>query len=139
MQVLLPLVRPDAQATTTQAPPLQGAVRAVGRVVGRLPSATLSAILPALLPGLFKVSLAGEDAHGHPTPLAPLAPALVSLCAQAFNHPSADVRKAVVFCLVDMYLVLGEALTPHLQALSTAQLKLVTIYITRTLKARQGQ
>jgi CLIP-associating protein 1/2 len=46
------------------------------------------------------------------------------------------VRKAVVFCLVDMYLVLGEQLTPHLAALSTSQLKLVTIYINKTTKAR---
>ena len=41
--------------------------------------------------------------------------------AQAFKNPNADVRKAVVFCLVDMYLVLGEQLTPHLTSLSTSQ------------------
>ena len=46
------------------------------------------------------------------------------------------MRKAVVFCLVDMYMVLGEQLTPHLAVLSTSQLKLVTIYINRTAKAR---
>ena len=34
------------------------------------------------------------------------------------------------------YLVLGEQLTPHLATLSTAQLKLVTIYINKTTKAR---
>ena len=44
--------------------------------------------------------------------------------------------QAVVFCLVDMYMVLGEQLTPHLAVLSTSQLKLVTIYINRTAKAR---
>ena len=43
--------------------------------------------------------------------------------------------QAVVFCLVDMYLILGEQLTPHLEALSTSQLKLVTIYINKTTKA----
>ena len=87
-----------------------------------------------------------------------------------------QVRKAVVFCLVDMYMVLGEQLTPRtrrtrtqtraprhthyapsqndsnshpppfwaffcppfadLAVLSTSQLKLVTIYINRTAKAR---
>lgn len=96
-----------------------------------------------------------------------LLPGLVA----AFNHSSADVRKAVVFCLVDLWMVgchgawlckpaplalnsvaaqahgrsdtsslnqmahllqvLGEELTPHLAPLSTSQLKLVTIYITR--------
>ena len=55
---------------------------------------------------------------------------------EAFKNPDADVRKAVVFCLVDMYMVLGEQLTPHLAVLSTSQLKLVTIYINRTAKAR---
>ena len=34
------------------------------------------------------------------------------------------------------YMVLGEQLTPHLAVLSTSQLKLVTIYINRTAKAR---
>ena len=32
--------------------------------------------------------------------------------------------------------MLGEQLTPHLAELSTSQLKLVTIYINRTTKAR---
>ena len=63
-------------------------------------------------------------------------PALVPGLVRAFNSQSADVRKAVVFCLVDMYMVLGEQLTPHLAVLSTSQLKLVTIYINRTAKAR---
>lgn len=45
----------------------------------------------------------------------------------------------MVFSLVDMYLVLGEDLTPHLAELSTSQLKLVTIYINRTTKARADQ
>lgn len=40
---------------------------------------------------------------------------------EAFKNPNADVRKAVVFCLVDMFMVLGEQLTPHLAVLSTSQ------------------
>ena len=35
--------------------------------------------------------------------------------------------------------MLGEDLTPHLAELSTSQLKLVTIYINRTTKARADQ
>ena len=51
---------------------------------------------------------------------------------RAFAHPHADVRKAVVFCIVDLYRVLGEDLMPHLdEGLSNSQLKLVTIYINR--------
>ena len=56
----------------------------------------------------------------------------------ALRAPGA-AGKAVVFSLVDMYLVLGEDLTPHLAELSTSQLKLVTIYINRTTKARADQ
>mmetsp|Transcript_22953 Transcript_22953/g.62909 ORF Transcript_22953/g.62909 Transcript_22953/m.62909 type:complete len:174 (-) Transcript_22953:540-1061(-) len=89
-------------------PTLQLAISLQSRLVGRFSQIQLLAILPQLLPPLF----------------------------EAFKNSHADVRKAVVFCLVDMYLVLGEQLTPHLAALSTSQLKLVTIYINKTTKAR---
>ena len=92
-----------------EAPPtLQLAVRLQSKLVPRFSQLQLLAILPQVLPPLF----------------------------EAFKNPNADVRKAVVFCLVDMYMVLGEQLTPHLAVLSTSQLKLVTIYINRTAKAR---
>lgn len=55
---------------------------------------------------------------------------------EAFKSPSADVRKAVVFVLVDMYMVLGDDFTPYLSELNTSQLKLVTIYIQRLSKSR---
>ena len=89
-------------------PTLQLAVRLQSKLVGRFSAVQLLSILPQVLPPLF----------------------------QAFKNQNADVRKAVVFSLVDMYLVLGEDLTPHLAELSTSQLKLVTIYINRTAQAR---
>jgi len=92
-------------------PTLQLAVRLQSKLVGRFSAVQLLSILPQVLPPLF----------------------------QAFKNQNADVRKAVVFSLVDMYLVLGEDLTPHLAELSTSQLKLVTIYINRTTKARADQ
>lgn len=49
----------------------------------------------------------------------------------AFNHPSADVRKGVVACLVDLWMVLGSRFDPLLEPLSSSQLKLVTIYLQR--------
>ncbi|KAJ1474687.1 hypothetical protein T484DRAFT_1831304 [Baffinella frigidus] len=62
----------------------------------------------------------------------------------SLSHAHADVRKAVVFAIVDMYRVLGARLTPLLSGLSRiarltpllsglspSQLKLVTIYFTR--------
>ena len=53
----------------------------------------------------------------------------------AFNSKNADLRKAVVFCLVDIYNGMGDQLMPHLSSLSTAQLKLLTIYIQRSQSA----
>lgn len=89
-------------------PTLQLAVRMQSKLVARFSQLQLLSILPQVLPPLF----------------------------EAFKNPNADVRKAVVFCLVDMFMVLGEQLTPHLAVLSTSQLKLVTIYINRTSKAK---
>jgi len=84
-------------------PTLQLAVRLQSKLINRFTQVQLLSILPQILPPLF----------------------------EAFKNPNADVRKAVVFCLVDMYMILGEQLTPHLAILSTSQLKLVTIYIDR--------
>jgi len=44
-----------------------------------------------------------------------------------------------VFCLVDIYSVLGETFTPYLAKLSTSQLKLVTIYNNRMKSQQKGQ
>ena len=66
-------------------PTLQLAVRLQSKLVPRFTQLQLLAILPQVLPPLF----------------------------EAFKNPNADVRKAVVFCLVDMYMVLGEQLTPR--------------------------
>jgi len=86
---------------------LQLAIRMASRCIRRMKD--MHVVLPAILPGLF----------------------------HAFKHASADVRKAVVFCLVDAYMVMGEAFTPYLSELSASQLKLVTIYINR-IAAKQG-
>tara|TARA_B100000524_G_scaffold338323_1_gene229657 strand:+ start:86 stop:3877 length:3792 start_codon:yes stop_codon:yes gene_type:complete len=90
-------------------PKLQLTLRLIAKLVGYFSQVQLLCILPQLLPPLF----------------------------ESFRNPNADVRKAVVFCLVDMYLVLGEQLTPHLTSLTTSQLKLVTIYVNKTIKARE--
>ena len=89
-------------------PTLQLALRLMAKLMGHFSQSQLLSILPQLLPPLF----------------------------ESFKNPNADVRKAVVFCLVDMYVVLGEQLTPHLSSLTTSQLKLVTIYINKTTRSR---
>ena len=42
---------------------------------------------------------------------------------QAFDDSNADVRKAVVFCLVDIYMVLGPQFEAHLGELNASQVR----------------
>ncbi|KAL1151867.1 hypothetical protein V6Z11_A09G069800 [Gossypium hirsutum] len=56
----------------------------------------------------------------------------------AFSNQSAEVRKTVVFCLVDIYVMLGKAFRPYLQDLNGTQLRLVTLYANRISQARTG-
>ena len=65
----------------------------------------------------------------------PLFPGLLA----AFASNSADVRKAVVFIIVDMYLLLGNWLQSFLEPLSTSQRRLLTIYINRAVKMKEGR
>jgi hypothetical protein len=41
------------------------------------------------------------------------------------------VLQTVVFCLVEIYIVLGKSFVPYLGSLSSTQLRLVTIYANR--------
>jgi len=65
------------------------------KLVGWLPPEKLMAQLPSFFPSLF----------------------------DAFGNQSVDVRKTVVFCLVDIYIVLGKAFLPYLGILSSTQLR----------------
>ena len=47
----------------------------------------------------------------------------------------ADLRKSVIFILVEIYLSVGEALFPHIQTLTPPQRKLLTIYIKKKMTA----
>ncbi|UPQ97200.1 CLIP-associated protein [Chloropicon primus] len=87
---------------------LVSSFRAIGKALAKLSQSHLDERLVEVLPPLFS----------------------------SFNSPDADVRKAVVFCLVDIYASMGNALMVHLSPLSTAQLKLLTIYIQRS---KQGK
>jgi len=91
-----------------KAPLLQGAVRHLGTVIRRMPPTQLLERLDAVLPGVIN----------------------------ALGDASVDVRKAAVFALVDVYLVLGEGVMPHLvRELTPSQMKLVTIYIGKALNS----
>ncbi|KAE8685057.1 CLIP-associated protein [Hibiscus syriacus] len=85
-------------------------INCLTKLVGRLSHEELMAQLPSFLPALF----------------------------EAFGNQSADIRKTVVFCLVDIYIMLGKAFLPHLEGLNSTQLRLVTIYANRISQARTG-
>ncbi|KAF8704181.1 hypothetical protein HU200_031676 [Digitaria exilis] len=86
-------------------------INCLTKLVGRLSQLELIDQLPTFLPALF----------------------------DAFNNQSPDVRKTVVFCLVDIYIMLGKAFAPYLEGLSSTQLRLVTIYANRISQARSGK
>ena len=44
-------------------------------------------------------------------------------CVQGYDNSESSVRKAAVFCLVAVYLVVGEDLRPHLAPLSTSKVR----------------
>merc|ERR1740121_2824234 len=95
---------------TEAAPLLQLAMRLLSTVLQRIPSEELLEQLNAMLPSVVA----------------------------AFSNPNPDVRKAAVFCLVDIYMSLGEQAMPHLiQDLTPSQVKLVTIYIGRQQRERE--
>ncbi|KAL2556890.1 CLIP-associated protein [Forsythia ovata] len=85
-------------------------INCLTKLVGRLSREELMGQLPSFLPALF----------------------------DAFGNQSADVRKTVVFCLVDIYIMLGKAFLPYLEGLNSTQLRLVTIYANRISQARTG-
>ncbi|KAK4351658.1 hypothetical protein RND71_030971 [Anisodus tanguticus] len=85
-------------------------INCLTKLVGRLSQEELMSQLPSFLPSLF----------------------------DAFGNQSADVRKTVVFCLVDIYIMLGKAFMPYLEGLNNTQLRLVTIYANRISQARTG-
>uniref|UniRef100_A0A7S1KMB5 TOG domain-containing protein n=1 Tax=Percolomonas cosmopolitus TaxID=63605 RepID=A0A7S1KMB5_9EUKA len=82
---------------------LLGSIKMLSKIVSRISEDELLRHVPAVLPALF----------------------------DAFAHQNVDVRKTVVYCLVDMYVQLGDRFKPYLSQLNTSQLKLVTVYLRR--------
>lgn len=65
-------------------------------------------------------------------PLLDSLPSIMPSIYKALVHKSVDLRKASVFCIVEMLLILGwEKLNPFLDKLNVAQRKLVNIYVER--------
>lgn len=63
---------------------------------------------------------------------------IISTVLPHFGSPLVDIRKAVVFVLVEVYLVVGDELYPFIRHLSPSQKKLITVYIERQMKTRNA-
>jgi hypothetical protein len=61
-------------------------------------------------------------------------PQLVRVILPSLSSSLVDIRKAVVFVLVEAYLIIGDALFPYVAELSPAQKKLLTIYIEKQMQ-----
>ncbi|CAF2090997.1 unnamed protein product [Rotaria magnacalcarata] len=65
--------------------------------------------------------LSAWDAHSHN----------LTSGASSWDHETSSVRKAAVFCLVAIYMVVGDALRTHLHRLSPSKVKLLNVYISK--------
>ncbi|CAM4936063.1 unnamed protein product [Rotaria socialis] len=65
--------------------------------------------------------LSAWDAHSHN----------LTSGASSWDHETSSVRKAAVFCLVAIYMVVGDALRIHLHKLSPSKVKLLNVYISK--------
>ena len=65
--------------------------------------------------------------------LLPLLRVITNQMKDSLNHSNADVRKSVVFCLVEVQGIIGNEFLGYLDELTPSQQKLVTIYIQRRM------
>ncbi|CAF0866930.1 unnamed protein product [Adineta steineri] len=60
-----------------------------------------------------------------------LMPEMIPPLLTSWDSETSSVRKAAVFCLVSIYLVVGDSLRAHLHKLSASKLKLLNVYISK--------
>jgi vesicle coat complex subunit len=71
----------------------------------------------------------------NPTGLMGLMRIIINQMKDSLNHSNADVRKSVVFCLVEIQVMMQVDFAEYLEELTPSQQKLVTIYIQRRLSS----
>jgi len=102
------------------------------------PLKTIEALIPlisienkAIIPTIQLLSQLIISAN--PSNLLKQLPQILPGLLDIIKNPNADIRKVVVFCLADLYLLLGNEFTPYLSQLSVTQAKLVQIYSKRRM------
>ena len=83
---------------------------------------------------LLALHVLAETLKHMPSPhILPEMPALIQAVIPSLSCSIVDLRKAVVFVLVEVYVLIGDALYPYVQELPPPQKKLLTIYIDRQM------
>ena len=62
---------------------------------------------------------------------------IVRTCIPHISSVVVDIRQAVVLLMVEVYVVIGDAMFPFLSSLSIAHHKLLTIYINKRMQQQQ--
>lgn len=78
-------------------------------------------------------SLSAAVTHLKSADLIKLLPELTSAILPHFSSPLVDIRKSVVFVLVEVYMKVGDTLYPYVKDLAASQRKLLTVYIERQM------
>jgi hypothetical protein len=71
--------------------------------------------------------------HLNSSDLIRLLPELTSAILPHFSSSLVDIRKSVVFVLVEVYMKVGDTLYPFVKDLAASQRKLLTVYIERQM------
>lgn len=129
VKALLPYVTFTSDAVPTAAVPVTGSVD-VGAAgsVGECPQVRLMAL--HVLCNAVRFLTSAQLLSELPTAV----PAVLS----SVNSSLADLRKAVVFILVEMYLTVGDSVFPYVHSLTPPQRKLLTIYIEKRMNERKN-
>jgi hypothetical protein len=78
-------------------------------------------------------SLSSAVGHLSSAQLLELLPSITDVVLPHFTSSLVDIRKAVVFILVEIYMIIGDSLYPFVKGLAPSQRKLLTVYIDRQL------
>lgn len=84
------------------------AIKTLTRLVEQRPQEDTVSILPEVMPALLR----------------------------ATDHAESIVRKAAVFCIVEIYKRAADDLKPYLESLNSSKLKLINVYIQRACSAQ---
>lgn len=97
----LELLKPQIINNSEKEQILLGGLRLLTKLIKLISPDILLGHVPSILPGVY----------------------------EAFKHSNVDVRKSVVYLMVDLHFSLGELFEPYLKRLSIEQQKLIQIYI----------